>query len=48
VLEVDVKADTPHGVAWDSKRLTGYVGLRNQVCETSGVFKMYNAKCTKM
>lgn len=30
-LEVDVKADAPHGVAWDSKKHTGYVGLKNQV-----------------
>ena len=29
-LEVDVKADAPHGVAWDSKKHTGYVGLKNQ------------------
>jgi ubiquitin carboxyl-terminal hydrolase 7 len=31
LLEVDVKADAPHGVAWDSKKLTGFVGLKNQV-----------------
>lgn len=30
-LEVEVKADAPHGVAWDSKKHTGYVGLKNQV-----------------
>jgi len=30
-LEVDVKADAPHGVGWDSKKQTGYVGLENQV-----------------
>jgi ubiquitin carboxyl-terminal hydrolase 7 len=29
-LEVEVKADAPHGVAWDSKKHTGYVGLKNQ------------------
>jgi len=31
MLEVEVKADAPHGVAWDSKKHTGYVGLKNQV-----------------
>ncbi|XP_071796700.1 ubiquitin carboxyl-terminal hydrolase 7-like [Asterias amurensis] len=30
VLEVQVVADAPHGVSWDSKKLTGYVGLKNQ------------------
>jgi ubiquitin carboxyl-terminal hydrolase 7 len=30
-LEVEVKADAPHGVAWDSKKHTGFVGLKNQV-----------------
>ncbi|XP_022103325.1 ubiquitin carboxyl-terminal hydrolase 7-like [Acanthaster planci] len=30
VLEVKVIADAPHGVSWDSKKLTGYVGLKNQ------------------
>jgi len=34
-LEVDVKADAPHGVAWDSKKHTGYVGLKNQVSPVS-------------
>lgn len=29
-LEVYVKADAPHGVSWDSKKHTGYVGLKNQ------------------
>lgn len=29
-LEVWVAADAPHGVSWDSKRHTGYVGLKNQ------------------
>ncbi|XP_033118944.1 ubiquitin carboxyl-terminal hydrolase 7-like [Anneissia japonica] len=29
-LEVKVFADAPHGVSWDSKKLTGYVGLKNQ------------------
>uniref|UniRef100_A0A1I7SBQ3 Ubiquitin carboxyl-terminal hydrolase 7 n=1 Tax=Bursaphelenchus xylophilus TaxID=6326 RepID=A0A1I7SBQ3_BURXY len=29
-LEVDVSADAPHGVHWDSKRHAGYIGLRNQ------------------
>lgn len=24
ILEVDVKADAPHGVAWDSKKHTGF------------------------
>lgn len=31
MLEVDVKADAPHGVSWDSKKHTGFVGLKNQV-----------------
>lgn len=30
VLEVHVTADAPHGVSWDSKKHTGYVGLKNQ------------------
>jgi len=30
ILEVSVKADVPHGIQWDSKRYTGYVGLKNQ------------------
>ncbi len=29
-LEVWLHADAPHGTAWDSKKLTGYVGLTNQ------------------
>ena len=29
-LEVWVNADAPHGTAWDSKKLTGFVGLTNQ------------------
>ncbi|XP_018335217.1 ubiquitin carboxyl-terminal hydrolase 7 isoform X2 [Agrilus planipennis] len=29
-LEVYVIADAPHGVSWDSKKHTGYVGLKNQ------------------
>jgi len=29
-FEVTVQADAPHGVAWDSKKHTGYVGLKNQ------------------
>ncbi|XP_039289930.1 ubiquitin carboxyl-terminal hydrolase 7 isoform X2 [Nilaparvata lugens] len=29
-LEVHVNADAPHGVCWDSKKHTGYVGLKNQ------------------
>ncbi|KAK3090560.1 hypothetical protein FSP39_012693 [Pinctada imbricata] len=29
-LEVYVKADAPHGVSWDSKKHTGFVGLKNQ------------------
>ena len=44
-FEVHVTADAPHGVCWDSKKHTGYVGLKNQgatcylnsmlqVCET--------------
>lgn len=30
VLEVHVAAEAPHGVFWDSKKHTGYVGLKNQ------------------
>lgn len=30
MLEVKVAAEAPHGVFWDSKKLTGYVGLKNQ------------------
>ncbi|XP_026679334.1 ubiquitin carboxyl-terminal hydrolase 7-like [Diaphorina citri] len=30
ILEVCVQADAPHGVSWDSKKHTGYVGLKNQ------------------
>ncbi|KPJ08208.1 Ubiquitin carboxyl-terminal hydrolase 7, partial [Papilio machaon] len=29
-LEVHVTAEAPHGVSWDSKKHTGYVGLKNQ------------------
>ncbi|KAK0397665.1 hypothetical protein QR680_002208 [Steinernema hermaphroditum] len=29
-LEVHVCADAPHGVAWDSKKLAGFIGLKNQ------------------
>lgn len=29
-LEVKVLAEAPHGVFWDSKKHTGYVGLKNQ------------------
>lgn len=29
-FEVKVTADAPHGVCWDSKKHTGYVGLKNQ------------------
>lgn len=29
-LKIDVMADAPHGVHWDSKKYTGYVGLKNQ------------------
>ena len=29
-IEVHVMADAPHGVQWDSKKHTGYVGLKNQ------------------
>jgi ubiquitin carboxyl-terminal hydrolase 7 len=28
--QVHVTADAPHGVSWDSKKHTGYVGLKNQ------------------
>lgn len=30
VLEVHVQAEAPHNAYWDSKKLTGYVGLKNQ------------------
>lgn len=30
ILEVSVSADAPHGVQWDSKKHTGYIGLKNQ------------------
>ena len=30
ILQVSVKADVPHGIQWDSKKYTGYVGLKNQ------------------
>lgn len=30
ILEVHVIADAPHGVSWDSKKHTGFVGLKNQ------------------
>lgn len=30
ILEVWVSADAPHGVSWDSKKHTGFVGLKNQ------------------
>ncbi|VDN51807.1 unnamed protein product [Dracunculus medinensis] len=29
-LEVTVMADAPHGVQWDSKKHTGFIGLKNQ------------------
>lgn len=29
-FEVKVTADAPHGVSWDSKKHTGFVGLKNQ------------------
>ena len=29
-LEVWLNADAPHGTSWDSKKLTGFVGLTNQ------------------
>jgi len=30
IFEVKVNADAPHGVSWDSKKHTGFVGLKNQ------------------
>lgn len=30
ILQAHVIADAPHGVSWDSKKHTGYVGLKNQ------------------
>ena len=30
ILEATVKADVPRGVHWDSKKHTGFVGLKNQ------------------
>ncbi|XP_055345992.1 ubiquitin carboxyl-terminal hydrolase 7-like isoform X2 [Paramacrobiotus metropolitanus] len=29
-LQVTLNADPPHGVCWDSKKYTGYIGLKNQ------------------
>lgn len=29
-FEVHCFADAPHGVSWDSRKLTGYIGLKNQ------------------
>lgn len=29
-FQVHVFADAPHGLAWDSRKLTGYIGLKNQ------------------
>jgi hypothetical protein len=29
-FQVHVVADAPHGVSWDSKKHTGFVGLKNQ------------------
>jgi len=29
-IEAAIQAEAPHGVFWDSKKLTGYVGLKNQ------------------
>lgn len=30
LTQVHVMADAPHGVSWDSKKHTGFVGLKNQ------------------
>ncbi|KAL3314187.1 Ubiquitin carboxyl-terminal hydrolase 7, partial [Cichlidogyrus casuarinus] len=30
IMRVRVHADAPHGTEWDSKRFTGFVGLKNQ------------------
>ena len=30
IAECKLHAEAPHGVDWDSKRLTGFVGLKNQ------------------
>jgi len=30
IVEIEVQAEAPHGVFWDSKKLTGFVGLKNQ------------------
>jgi ubiquitin carboxyl-terminal hydrolase 7 len=30
IFEAKIIADAPHGVSWDSKKHTGYVGLKNQ------------------
>lgn len=30
ILQVYVKAEVPHGIQWDSKKYTGFVGLKNQ------------------
>ncbi|EDV95916.1 ubiquitin carboxyl-terminal hydrolase 7 [Drosophila grimshawi] len=41
-LEVDLVAEAPHGVPWDSKKHTGYVGLRNQgaTCYINSLLQM--------
>ncbi|XP_034490147.1 ubiquitin carboxyl-terminal hydrolase 7-like [Drosophila innubila] len=31
-IEVHVIADAPHGIKWDSKKHTGYIGLRKREC----------------
>eukprot|EP00731_Ephydatia_muelleri_P029201 Em0020g845a len=30
ILEAHITADAPHGINWDSRKYTGYVGLKNQ------------------
>ncbi|CAH1396929.1 unnamed protein product [Nezara viridula] len=29
-IEARIEAEIPHGINWDSKKLTGYIGLKNQ------------------
>ena len=47
-FEVKVNADAPHGVSWDSKKHTGYVGLKNQgaTCYMNSLLQVKNQGAT--